>query len=154
MVLYRLVIPHPKPWSPGNPHLYDLKVQLLLDGQVLDEVNSYFAMRKFALQPDASGRLRFTLNGQPLFLYGPLDQGYFPDGLYTPPSEEAMLYDIEYTRSIGCNLIRKHIKVEPLRWYYHCDRLGMIVWQDMPNGGLIDGDRVALLAQFMGYHPQ
>jgi beta-galactosidase/beta-glucuronidase len=145
----RLVIPHPKPWSPGSPHLYDLKVQLQLDGQVFDEVDSYFAMRKFALQPDAAGNLRFTLNGQPLFLYGPLDQGYFPDGLYTPPSEEAMLYDIEYTRNIGCNLIRKHIKVEPLRWYYHCDRLGMIVWQDMPSGGSYkQGDKVALVAPF------
>jgi hypothetical protein len=86
-----------------------------------------------------------------LFLYGPLDQGYFPDGLYTPPSDEAMLYDVEYVKSLGCNMIRKHIKVEPLRWYYHCDRLGMIVWQDMPNGGKIDGMLVAALTQLFGY---
>ena len=139
----RLAIPNPKAWSPSDPHLYDLRVRLIRDGQVLDEVGSYFAMRKFGLMKDSNGHLRFALNDQPLFLYGPLDQGYFPDGLYTPPSEEAMLFDIEYTRQIGCNMIRKHIKVEPLRWYYHCDRLGMIVWQDMPNGGLIDGEVVA-----------
>jgi hypothetical protein len=109
-------------------------------------------MRKFSLVKDAQGHLRFALNNKSLFLYGPLDQGYFPDGLYTAPSEEAMLFDIEYTRRIGCNMIRKHIKVEPLRWYYHCDRLGMIVWQDMPNGGLIDGELVATLSLMLGFH--
>ena len=148
----RLVIPNPKTWSPADPYLYDLQVQLIRDGQVIDEVKSYFAMRKFGLMKDSTGHLRFALNDQPLFLYGPLDQGYFPDGLYTPPSEEAMLFDIEYTKRIGCNMIRKHIKVEPLRWYYHCDRLGMIVWQDMPNGGLIDGEVVATLALIFGFH--
>ena len=148
----RLTIPNPRAWSPADPYLYDLRVRLVCGEQVLDEVGSYFAMRKFELRPDTAGHLRFTLNGEPLFLYGPLDQGYFPDGLYTPPSEEAMLFDIEYTRQIGCNMIRKHIKVEPLRWYYHCDRLGMIVWQDMPNGGLIDGDVVAFMALSFGYH--
>ena len=105
-----------------------------------------------ALSRINDGLPRITLNGKPIFLYGPLDQGYFPDGLYTPPSEEAMLYDIEYTRSIGCNMIRKHIKVEPLRWYYHCDRLGMIVWQDMPNGGNIDGEVVAFLSLAFGFN--
>jgi hypothetical protein len=109
-------------------------------------------MRKFGLVKDSQGHLRFALNNQPLFLYGPLDQGFFPDGLYTPPSEEAMLFDIEYTKQIGCNMIRKHIKVEPLRWYYHCDRLGMVVWQDMPNGGLIDGEVVATLSLAFGFH--
>jgi beta-galactosidase/beta-glucuronidase len=147
-----LAIPNPKAWSPANPYLYDLQVKLIRDGQILDEVESYFAMRKFGLMHDAQGHLRFALNNQPLFLYGPLDQGFFPDGLYTPPSEEAMLFDIEYTRQIGCNMIRKHIKVEPLRWYYHCDRLGMIVWQDMPNGGLIDGEVVAMLSLMLGFH--
>ena len=92
------------------------------------------------------------LNNQPLFLYGPLDQGYFPDGLYTPPNEKAMLYDIEYTKAIGCNMIRKHVKVESARWYYHCDRLGMIVWQDMPNGGNIDGEVVAFLSLAFGFN--
>jgi len=148
----RLSIPNPTAWRPANPHLYDLTVQLTRDGQVLDEVGSYFAMRSFGLVRDAQGHLRFGLNGKPLFLYGPLDQGYYPDGLYTPPSEEAMLFDIEYLRRIGCNMIRKHIKVEPLRWYYACDRLGMIVWQDMPNGGRIDGEMVATLALILGFH--
>lgn len=146
----QLAIPQPRPWSPQDPFLYPLQVRLTRHGQLLDEVSSYFAMRKFGLERDASGHLRFALNGEPLFLYGPLDQGYFPDGLYTPPSEEALLFDIEYARRIGCNLIRKHIKVEPLRWYYHCDRLGMIVIQDMPNGGLIDGEVVAFLAHTFG----
>jgi beta-galactosidase/beta-glucuronidase len=147
----RLDIPQPRPWSPQDPFLYSLQVRLTRHGQVLDEVDSYFAMRKFGLERDSGGQLRFALNGKPLFLYGPLDQGYFPDGLYTPPSEEALLFDIEYARKIGCNLIRKHSKVEPLRWYYHCDRLGMIVMQDMPNGGLIDGELVAFLAHTFGY---
>jgi beta-galactosidase/beta-glucuronidase len=145
-------IPNPKPWSPSDPYLYDLKIRMLHEDEILDEVGSYFAMRKFGLVRDKAGHQRFTLNGEPLFLYGPLDQGYFPDGLYTPPSEEAMLFDIEYTKAIGCNMIRKHIKVEPLRWYYHCDRLGMIVWQDMPNGGLIDGSLVATLSMLFGFH--
>ncbi|MFZ5859025.1 MAG: glycoside hydrolase family 2 protein [Chloroflexota bacterium] len=148
----RIEIPNPIAWSPSNPHLYDLRVRLVREGKVIDEVGSYFAMRKFELVKDAAGHLRFALNGEPLFLYGPLDQGFFPDGLYTPPSEEAMVFDIEYTRAIGCNMIRKHIKVEPLRWYYHCDRLGMIVWQDMPNGGLIDGEIVATLSLAIGFH--
>jgi hypothetical protein len=148
----RLSIPEPHLWCPEDPHLYGLLVKLNWNGQPLDEVESYFAMRQFGLVKDENGYLRFALNGQPLFLYGPLDQGYFPDGLYTPPSEEAMLFDIEYTRKIGCNLIRKHIKVEPLRWYYHCDRLGMIVWQDMPNGGLIDGEVIAFLSLSVGWH--
>jgi len=130
-----LAIPNPKVWSPANPHLYDLQVRLVQEGHILDEVGSYFALRKFGLVRDAGGHLRFALNDKPLFLYGPLDQGYFPDGLYTPPSEEAMLFDIEYAKKIGCNMIRKHVKVEPARWYAACDRLGMIVWQDMPNGG-------------------
>lgn len=146
-----LAIPTPHAWSPADPHLYDLSVRLTRAGQMLDEVGSYFAMRKFGLVPDANGHLRFTLNNQPLFLYGPLDQGFFPDGLYTPPSEAAMLYDIEYVKGLGCNLIRKHIKVEPLRWYAACDRLGMIVWQDMPNGGRIDGSLVAFLALALNF---
>ena len=145
-----LSIPNPKTWSPEFPHLYDLKVRLVREGQVLDEVGSYFAMRKFSLARDGQGHLRFHLNNQPLFLYGPLDQGYFPDGLYTAPTEAAMLYDIEYTRAIGCNFIRKHVKVEPARWYAACDRLGMIVWQDMPNGGKPVGDVTSVLAMLAG----
>ncbi len=145
-----LSIPNPKMWSPESPQLYDLKLRLVRDGQVLDEVGSYFAMRKFSLARDKQGHLRFHLNNQPLFLYGPLDQGYFPDGLYTAPTEAAMLYDIEYTRAIGCNFIRKHVKVEPARWYAACDRLGMIVWQDMPNGGKPVGDVTSVLAMLAG----
>jgi beta-galactosidase/beta-glucuronidase len=145
-----LSIPNVKTWSPESPHLYDLKVRLIREGQILDEVGSYFAMRKFNLARDKQGLLRFHLNNRPLFLYGPLDQGYFPDGLYTAPTEAAMLYDIEYTRTIGCNFIRKHVKVEPARWYAACDRLGMIVWQDMPNGGKPVGDVTSVLAMLAG----
>ena len=148
----RCEIPHPRVWSPTDPHLYELKVQLIRDEKCLDEVGSYFAMRKFGLMKDRWGHLRISLNGEPLFLYGPLDQGYFPEGLYTPPSEEAMVFDIEFTRAMGCNMIRKHVKVEPLRWYYHCDRLGTIVWQDMPNGGQIDGNVVAVLSLMLNFH--
>ena len=146
----RAVVPQPRLWSPEDPFLYDLRVRLVRGGQTMDEVGSYAALRKFSLMRDSHGRARFAINDQPVFLYGPLDQGYFPDGLYTPPSEEAMLFDIEYTRSIGCNMIRKHIKVEPLRWYYHCDRLGMVVWQDMPNGGKENGDLLAVSAMLLG----
>jgi beta-galactosidase/beta-glucuronidase len=147
-----LTIYDPQPWSPGSPHLYDLTVRLVQAGQMVDAVDSYFALRKFSLLTDSQGHARFALNNEPLFLYGPLDQGYYPDGIYTPPSDRALLFDIQYARRLGCNLIRKHVKVEPLRWYYHCDRLGMIVWQDMPNGGAIDGTLVALLALFTSFH--
>jgi beta-galactosidase/beta-glucuronidase len=101
-------------WSPEDPHLYSLKVSLISDGQRRDEVESYFAMRKFSIMKDDQGHNRMALNNKPIFMYGPLDQGYFPDGLYTPPTEEAMIYDIDYTKRLGCNFIRKHIKVEPL----------------------------------------
>ncbi|MBN2051755.1 MAG: glycoside hydrolase family 2 [Spirochaetales bacterium] len=142
----------PRPWSPEDPFLYSLKVRLLLDGKVIDRVESYAALRSFSTIRDTAGHPRYALNGKPLFLYGPLDQGYFPDGLYTPPTEAAMLYDIEYTRGIGCNMIRKHVKVEPARWYYHCDRLGMIVWQDMPNGGKPRAGLRALFPMLLGLH--
>ncbi len=145
-----LTLTEPRPWSPADPHLYDLRVRLVRDGERLDEVGSYFALRKFSLERDARGYLRFHLNNRPLFLYGSLDQGYYPDGLYTPPSEEALLFDIEYAKGIGCNVIRKHIKVEPARWYAACDRLGMIVWQDMPNGGKPIGMITNLLALLAG----
>lgn len=148
----RCAVPEPRLWCPDDPFLYNIEVRLVQNGSVLDQVSSYAAMRSFSLVEDSRGRKRFALNGKPLFLYGPLDQGYFPDGLYTPPSEEAMLFDIEYTKWINCNMIRKHIKVEPLRWYYHCDRLGMVVWQDMPNGGRIDGEVVAVSAMLLGFH--
>ena len=119
-------------WSPADPFLYDIDVQLLSDGIVADEVRSYAAMRKIGRAQDAEGRWHFQLNSQDLFLYGVLDEGYWPDGIYTAPSDEALAYDILLARSLGFNTIRKHQKVESQRWYYHCDRLGMLVWQDMP----------------------
>lgn len=131
-------------WSPSDPYLYDLKVRLMDGDQAVDEVGSYFGMRKFGLKDG-----RFTVNDEPTFLFGPLDQGYWPDGLYTPPSEEAMRFDLEYVRRIGCNCIRKHVKVEPARWYALCDRLGLIVWQDMPNGGSIWESLLAALALWL-----
>jgi beta-galactosidase/beta-glucuronidase len=147
-----LRVDHPKLWSPELPYLYDLKVSLTAEGEVIDKVSSYTALRKFSLVRDKDGYLRFGLNDQSIFLYGPLDQGYFPDGLYTPPNEDAMLFDLEFIKSIGCNMVRKHVKVEPARWYYHCDRLGLIVWQDMPNGGLPDKPWQATLSMILGYH--
>lgn len=121
-------------WTPDAPHLIDFTLELVSDGKVLDSIRGYFGMRSVALGRDEHGVNRILLNGQPLFQYGPLDQGFWPDGLYTAPNEAALLYDIEVTKRLGFNMIRKHVKVEPARWYYHCDRLGMLVWQDMPNG--------------------
>jgi len=129
-----LKIPQPKLWSPDSPHLYDLKVRVQLGDKVVDEVKSYFGMRKIAVAKDAKGVNRLFLNNQPLFQFGPLDQGFWPDGLYTAPSDEALRYDIEFTKQVGCNMARKHVKVEPDRWYYWCDKLGLLVWQDMPSG--------------------
>ena len=116
-------------WSPDDPYLYSFTV---VCGK--DKVESYFAMRKFSIDCDKKGVKRLFLNNRPYFQNGLLDQGYWPDGLYTAPSDEALIYDIKTAKAMGFNMLRKHIKVEPLRWYYHCDRLGMIVWQDMPSG--------------------
>lgn len=121
-------------WSPGNPHLYDLRITLLDRGKVVDQVTSYFAFREVSLIKDASGQPRIALNGKPIFLVGPLDQGFWPDGIYTAPSDEAMKYDLDITKRLGFNMIRKHVKVEPDRWYYWCDKLGIAVLQDMPSG--------------------
>lgn len=123
-----------KLWNPDAPFLYTLKVTLKNGGKVVDEVSSYAAMRKYSTRRDADGIVRLELNNEPLFQFGPLDQGWWPDGLYTAPTDEALLYDIRKTKDFGFNMIRKHIKVEPARWYTHCDRLGIIVWQDMPSG--------------------
>ena len=147
-----LHLPDAKLWHPDHPHLYDLDVRLVENENQVDQVKSYFAMRKFGKSKDENGLWRFTLNNEPIFQYGPLDQGYFPEGLYTPPSEEAMLFDIEYAKKIGCNMIRKHVKVEPLRWYHACDKLGMIVWQDMPNGGRTTKDAIVLFTFTSGIH--
>lgn len=123
-----------KLWSPESPFLYTLKVSLKQGGKLVDEVSSYAAMRKYSSKRDANGIVRLELNNKPLFQFGPLDQGWWPDGLYTAPTDEALLYDIQKTKDFGFNMIRKHIKVEPARWYTYCDKLGIIVWQDMPSG--------------------
>ena len=128
-----------KLWSPDDPFLYDLKISLIRKGKVIDEVKSYFAMRKSSLMEDENGVLRMMLNNRFVFQYGPLDQGWWPDGLYTAPTDEALLFDIVKTKEMGFNTIRKHVKVEPARWYYHCDRTGVLVWQDMPSGDLGGG---------------
>lgn len=123
-------IQEPTLWSPENPFLYNVVIITKYD-----RVTSYFAMRKFEIKKDAEGLPRIFLNDMPYFQNGLLDQGYWPDGLYTAPSDQAMIFDIQGAKDLGFNMLRKHIKIEPLRWYYHCDRLGMIVWQDMVNGG-------------------
>lgn len=131
-----LDIREPKTWSPESPFLYDLRIRLLAaDGTEIDRVDSYFGMRKFSVGVDDQGLKRLFLNNRPYFHNGVLDQGYWPDGLYTAPTDEALAYDVEMTKKLGYNMTRKHIKVEPARWYYHCDRIGLIVWQDMINGG-------------------
>ncbi|MCE7059954.1 glycoside hydrolase family 2 protein [Dyadobacter sp. CY343] len=131
-----LSVPNAKLWSPDSPFLYDLTVTITRNGKVVDEAKSYFAMRKIAMQPDQNGIQRMTLNNKFLFQYGPLDQGWWPDGLYTAPNDEALKFDIVKTKEMGFNMIRKHVKVEPARWYRYCDELGMLVWQDMPSGDM------------------
>ncbi|MBR5545514.1 MAG: glycoside hydrolase family 2 [Clostridia bacterium] len=136
MLSYRCLTPFTvkldncRAWSPEDPYLYDLTLTL---GS--DRIDSYFAMRKTEVRKDSKGVMRLFLNNKPYFHNGLLDQGYWPDGLLTPPSDEAMIYDIQTAKDLGYNMLRKHIKVEPMRWYHHCDRLGMLVWQDMMNGG-------------------
>ncbi len=132
----RLAVQNPMLWDTSNPYLYDMKVSLVKDGKVLDNVKSYTAFRKISAKRDANGVMRMQLNNKNLFHYGPLDQGWWPDGLYTAPTDEALLYDIIKTKEWGFNMIRKHVKVEPSRWYYHCDKEGILVWQDMPSGDM------------------
>ncbi len=124
----------PKLWSPESPFLYNLEIKLFSNGKIVDEVKSYFAMRKISVKRDGNGIVRLQLNNKDYFQFGPLDQGWWPDGLYTAPSDEALKYDIVKTKDFGFNMIRKHVKVEPARWYTHCDQLGILVWQDMPSG--------------------
>ncbi len=147
-------------WSPDSPFLYDLKIVLKSQGKVIDELRSYCGMRKISLGEDDTGKLRLCLNNKPLFQYGPLDQGWWPDGLYTAPTDEALAYDIRVTKELGCNMLRKHVKVEPSRLYYWCDKLGVLVWQDMPsanNRG--DAARIQFemewkrIMEAMGNHP-
>jgi beta-galactosidase/beta-glucuronidase len=130
-----LALQDPQLWSPDSPTLYGLKV-LLKDSQdrEIDHIDSYFGMRKISVDNDEDGINRLFLNNQALFMIGPLDQGWWPDGLYTAPTDEALRYDLEVTRKLGMNMLRKHVKIEPRRFYYWCDKLGVLVWQDMPNG--------------------
>ena len=128
-------VPDFKLWSPEEPNLYDMILEVSVDGQVKDTVKTYFGMRKFSMGKDKDGYMRLCLNNKPYFHNGLLDQGYWSDGGLTPPSDEAMIYDIQKMKELGFNMLRKHIKTEPARWYYHCDRLGMLVWQDMISGG-------------------
>lgn len=131
-----LTVPEAKLWSPASPHLYDVHYRLLdANGSVVDQVSSYVGIRSIAKVRDSEGRWQLTLNGQPIFHWGPLDQGWWPDGLLTPPSDAALRFDVDYLKAAGFNMIRKHIKVEPRRFYEYCDRIGMMVWQDQVSGG-------------------
>lgn len=128
-------IPDPRVWSPGDPFLYDLELTLAgEEAASTDRLRSYFGMRSVSVGKDEKGVTRLFLNGDPVFMLGPLDQGFWPDGLYTAPSDEALRYDLEIMKEMGFNMVRKHVKVEPSRWYYWCDKLGLLVWQDMPSG--------------------
>ena len=129
-----LVLSDPKLWWPHQPTLYSLRIRLLKGDQPVDEVTSYFGLRKIEVKKDDRGINRIFLNGRAIFHFGPLDQGWWPEGLYTAPCDEALQYDIVMTKKYGMNTVRKHVKYEPERWYYWCDRLGLMVWQDMPSG--------------------
>ena len=132
----KLPIAAAKLWSPAHPNLYDLKIELLdAKDKILDSVKSYAGIREVGEKRDAQGNLRFTLNGEEIFHWGTLDQGWWPDGLLTPPSDAAMRFDVDFLKQAGFNTIRKHIKVEPRRYYYYCDRVGMMLWQDQVSGG-------------------
>ncbi len=138
----KIPVPDAKLWSPENPFLYDLVLTLDCDGEK-DEVKSYFGMRKYSIINDSQGIPRLGLNNKPYFQRGLLDQGYWPESQLTPPCDEAMIFDIQKMKDLGYNMLRKHIKVEPRRWYYHCDRIGMLVWQDMVSGGQYIGNILA-----------
>ena len=132
----RIILENPRVWSPSDPFLYTVKARILEGNKVIDEISSYAAYRDIRMGKDEEGFQRIFLNGEALFQYGPLDQGWWPDGLYTAPTDEALAFDIAKTKEMGFNMIRKHVKVEPARWYYHADKLGMLVWQDMPSGDM------------------
>ena len=129
-----VLINNAKLWSPESPFLYDIEINLVSNGKIVDSIKSYFAMRKISTRKDENGIFRLQLNNKDYFQFGTLDQGWWPDGLYTAPSDDALKYDIIKTKELGFNMIRKHVKVESARWYYHADKIGMLVWQDMPNG--------------------
>jgi hypothetical protein len=140
--LNSLILPVKNPilWTPDNPFLYDFRLDLVKeDGVVADRIEGYFGMRKISLGKDDQGHTRLMLNNEFVFQFGPLDQGWWPDGLYTAPTDEALKYDIEVIKQLGFNMARKHVKTEPDRWYYWCDKLGLLVWQDMPSGDAFIG---------------
>jgi len=143
----RLPVPRPRLWCPEDPFLYDLNAEILEGDRIVDSVDSYFGMRKVSMAVGPSGHRRIFLNNRPIFLHGPLDQGYWPEAGMTPPSDEAMVFDVEKTLQLGFNTTRKHVKVEPRRWYYHADRLGLTVIQDMVSGGadMLNGMEVAMV---------
>ena len=145
-------IPSPKLWTPKTPFLYDLTIKLIRNKMIIDKIESYFGMRKIGLGKLEIGLRQVELNNKPIFQYGTLDQGYWPDGLYTAPTDEALRYEIVITKELGFNMIRKHVKVEPARWYYHCDKIGILVWQDMPNGGQVMLDPVKELEESRYYN--
>jgi len=136
-----IIIPEMKLWSPESPFLYDLKVELTDNGKAVDKVDSYFGMRKISVEY-FNGHPTMFLNNKHYFHYGVLDQGYWPDGIYTAPTDEALKFDLEKTKEFGMNMSRKHIKVEPARWYYHCDKMGILVWQDIPNPGFGENGKI------------
>ncbi|MCR5485426.1 MAG: glycoside hydrolase family 2 [Clostridiales bacterium] len=138
-----IFIPNQKLWSPESPFLYDLELTLYVGDKECDNIKSYFGMRKYSIENDKDGIPRLYLNNEPYFQRGLLDQGYYPDGGLTAPTDEAMIYDIQTMKDLGFNMLRKHIKIEPERWYYHCDKIGMIVWQDMVSGGKYIGNVLA-----------
>lgn len=142
-----LSLPNPELWTPDTPRLYDLSISLKAGGKTADSVKGYAAIREISKCRDDEGHLRMALNGKPLFQFGPLDQGWWPDGLYTAPTDDALRFDIEKTKAFGFNMIRKHVKVEPERWYYWCDVLGMLVWQDMPS----IADNTGVKWDYIGY---
>lgn len=147
-----LILPAPHLWSPEDPYLYTVRLRLICYDHMTDEAESYFGLRTFAVEQDLDGVPRFFLNGRPYFQKGLLDQGYWPEGLYTAPSDEALRWDIQQAKALGFNMLRKHVKIEPARWYYHCDTLGMLVWQDMPNGAAYPGDLAAVVLPNIGIH--
>jgi hypothetical protein len=136
-----IAIPNPKPWSPESPFLYDVEMELKQGGRTVDRLTSYFGMRKHSLGSVKEGEIVLMLNNKPVFELGTLDQGFWPDGIYTAPTDDALRFDIEVTKAMGFNMIRKHVKVESRRWYHWCDKLGILVWQDMPNTYTRDGKK-------------
>jgi hypothetical protein len=149
-VSLELSLEDPKPWSPDSPFLYGLTVEL----EGCDRVDSYAALRTVALASDAAGRQRILLNGRPLFCNAVLDQGYWPEGVYTAPTDEALVSDLLWAKELGFNTVRKHAKVESERWYAHCDRLGLLVWQDIPSGGKPMGLLYSALLGLAGARPR